>query len=108
MSDYLTHDKVVVSSPEIKMGYVKPISSFYKHTESAMAALLIIKADRRLSQIYGTLFKLLGDRNSLELFREWSEKRINCKVLGQTGSLAEVCGILEKLNGNSRIRRITT
>ena len=26
MSDDLTHDKVVVVSPEIKMGYVKPIS----------------------------------------------------------------------------------
>ncbi len=26
MSDDLTHDKVVVLSPEIKMGYVKPIS----------------------------------------------------------------------------------
>ena len=35
------------------------------------------------------------------------KKRINCKVLGQTGSLAEFShGILEKLNGNSRIRRI--
>ena len=44
---------------------------------------------------------------SLELFREWSEKGINCKVLGQTGSLAEFShGILEKLYGNSRIRRI--
>ena len=51
MSDDLTHDKVVVLSPEIKMGYVKPIS-----TESAMAALVIIKADRRLSQIWH-LFK---------------------------------------------------
>ena len=74
-----------------------------------MAALLIIKADRRLSQIYDILFKLLRDRNSLELFREWSEKRINCKVLGQKGSLAEFShGILVKLNGNSRIRRIMT
>ena len=25
-SDDLTHDKVVVLSPEIKMGYVKPVS----------------------------------------------------------------------------------
>ena len=47
MSDDLTHGKVVVSSPEFKMGYVKPIA----YTESAMAALLIIKDDRRLSQI---------------------------------------------------------
>ena len=55
--------------------------------------------------------------NSLELFREWSEKRpcndlayrINCKVLGQTGSFTEFShGILKKLNANSRIRRITT
>ena len=39
MSDDLTHDKVVVLSPEITMGYVKSISQ------------LIIKADLRLSQI---------------------------------------------------------
>ena len=52
MSDDLTHDKVVVLSSEIKMGYVKPISWLIRYTESAMAALLIIKADRRLSQIW--------------------------------------------------------
>ncbi len=51
MSDDLTHDNVVVVSPEIKMGYVKPISQLDMYTESAMTALLIIKADRRLSQI---------------------------------------------------------
>ena len=51
MCDDLTHDKVVVVSPEINMGYVKPISQLNRCTESAMAALLIIKADRRLSQI---------------------------------------------------------
>ena len=60
----------------------------------------------------------LRDINSLELFREWSEKRpcndfalvrINCKVLGQTGSFTEFShGNLKKLNANSRIRRITT
>ncbi len=48
MSDDLTHDKVVVSSPEFKMGYVKPESQLNRYTKSAMAALLIIKADRRL------------------------------------------------------------
>ena len=42
MSDDLTHDKVVFLSPEIKMGYVKPISCLNRYTESAMAALLII------------------------------------------------------------------
>ncbi len=57
MSDDLTLDKVVVLSPEIKMGYVKPISQLNRYTESAMAALLIIKADRRLSHRYDILFK---------------------------------------------------
>ena len=51
MSDDLTRDKVV-SSSEIKIGYVKPIASLNRfNTESAMAALLIIKADRIPSQI---------------------------------------------------------
>ena len=72
-----------------------------------MAALLSIKADRRLSQIWHFIQMTCGDRNSLELLREWSEKRlamhwlslrIDCK-LGQTGTLAEFGhGILEKLN----------
>ena len=49
----------------------------------------------------------LRDINSLELFREWSEKRpcndfalvrINCKVLGQTGSFTEFShGILKEI-----------
>ena len=51
MSDDLTQDKVVVLTTEIKMGYLKPISYLNRYTESAMAALLIIKADHRLSQI---------------------------------------------------------
>ena len=43
----------------------------------------------------------------MELFIEWSEKRINCKVLGHTGSLAEFSHtIIEKLYRNSRIRII--
>ncbi len=64
MSDDLTPDKVVVLSPEIKMGYVKPISQLIRYTESAMAALLIIKADRRLSQIWHFIKMNWGQKQS--------------------------------------------
>ena len=60
----------------------------------------------------------LRDINSLELFREWSEKRpCNDLALESTvkysvkqAVLLQKCshGIFKKLNANSRIRRITT
>ena len=85
--------------------FLYEVASHVKKT-AIPAIIIIINVDFHR---YDILFKWLGDRNSLELFREWSEKSINCKVLGQTGSLAEFThGILEKLYGNSRIRRVTT
>ena len=60
----------------------------------------------------------LRDVNSLELFREWSEKR-SCNDLALESTVKYSVkqavlqnlvknGILKKLNANSRIRRITT
>ena len=56
------------------------------------------------------------DRNSLELFKEWSEKR-PCNDLALESTVKYSVkqavkefshGMLKKLNANSRIRRITT